>query len=113
MNYTQQEVLDLLKDHFDYYTESSKDEIWRIKINGKFFYTSKGKTSWSKKHLARSALCNHFTNKAIPILMTIHSKYREQDSERGYWQNNPKAEDVSLLVQQLENAKIVEYIQIQ
>ncbi len=109
MNYTSQEALNLASLTFNHYKEIGS-ELWKITVDGCFFKTAKGKSSWSRKHQAKSAFLNFLNNNSI--IYTIHSNLREQDPTKNHWQNKPTKQEIHEFIRQLEEINYVEFVQI-
>lgn len=90
--------LEVIKVIFKNYQEKS-EEVWKIKINGEFFKTNKGKSTWSKEHFARRSLVN-FLGHHYGILNVLGVKYG--------WEPE-KIKDSAL---QLEKIGILEFVRV-
>ena len=92
------EKLEVIKVIFNNYKEET-EEVWKIKVNGNFLKTHKGKSTWSREHFARRALVNFVENNYL-IRRILPNK----------WHTN--SEEINDLVKQLENAKVVEFVRV-
>jgi len=92
------EKLEVIKVIFNNYKEET-EEVWKIKVNGNFLKTHKGKSTWSKEHFARRALVN-FIEHSYLIRSILPNK----------WHAN--SEEINDLIKQLEDAGIVEFVRV-
>lgn len=110
MNYADPKVLKFITRTESSYYKEAGEEVWKIKINGDFLTTNKGKSIWSKEHRARSAFLNLMKNSCI--LYNIHQNFREQKPDQNHWQNNPTPEEVKECIGQWEEVGYVEFVRI-
>jgi len=108
MNYTSPDVMLTMQDHIANHVANGT--VYRIRWMGQFFKTRKGKTSWKKEGLARSAFNTHLCNSMV--LYEVHAKHRTQDPTKDHWQNQPTAEDRKEFIRQQEAAGLLQIVRV-
>lgn len=110
MNYADQKVLEFITQIvFPYYREVS-EEVWKIRLNGEFIKTHKGKSTWPKEHFARSAFLNLINNSNV--ITAVHSEFRKQQADKNHHQNYPTTQEIKECIKQMESVGYLEFVRI-
>lgn len=113
MNYITPQTIEFLKSIFDKQKESpkkeKKQEVWKIRVNGEFFKTEKGKNIWNREHYARAAFVNFVQNSQTLYFVKDILEYNKK--ENNFWKY-VSPEEIKNFIKQLEEVKILEFVRV-